>query len=72
MRTRTALFALLATQWIPVASTAELDPALQSAPADAFVAAMIAITRSIGMVVSESGGTVTVFRDGRLEKQIEP
>jgi len=36
------------------------------------VAAMTAITRSIGIVVSESGGTVTVFREGRLEKQIEP
>jgi len=40
MRTRTALFALLATLWIPVASVAELDPALQSTPADAFVAAI--------------------------------
>jgi hypothetical protein len=40
MRTLTALFALLATQWIPVASAAELDPALPSAPADAFVAAI--------------------------------
>ncbi|HPA08443.1 MAG: PAS domain S-box protein [Methanoregulaceae archaeon] len=38
----------------------------------ASVAAMTAITRSIGIVVSESGGTVTVFREGRLEKQIEP
>jgi hypothetical protein len=40
MRTRTALVALLAAHWIPVASAAELDPALPSAPADAFVAAI--------------------------------
>ena len=40
MWTRTALVALLATLWIPVASTAELDPALPPAPADAFMAAI--------------------------------
>ena len=40
MWTRTALVALLATLWIPVAPAAELDPALQSAPADAFMAAI--------------------------------
>ncbi|MDD1710628.1 MAG: PAS domain S-box protein, partial [Methanoregulaceae archaeon] len=38
----------------------------------ASVAAMTKITRSIGIVVSESGGTVTLFLAGRLEKQIEP
>ena len=42
MWTRTALVALLATLWLPVASTAEhgATPALQSAPADAFMAAI--------------------------------
>lgn len=42
MPTRTVLFALLASLWIPVASAAEhgTAPALQSAPADAFVAAI--------------------------------
>ena len=42
MRTRTALVALLATLWIPVAPAAEhgTSLALQSAPADAFVAAI--------------------------------
>ena len=38
----------------------------------ASVAAMTKITQSIGIVVSESGGTVTLFLAGRLEKQIEP
>jgi hypothetical protein len=36
------------------------------------VAAMTKVTRSLGIVVSESGGTITVFRDGKLVKQIEP
>jgi len=42
MQTRTALVALLATLWIPVASAAEhgATPALPLAPADAFVAAI--------------------------------
>ncbi|HSW33830.1 MAG TPA: hypothetical protein VLH36_09475 [Steroidobacteraceae bacterium] len=42
MRTRTALIALLATLWIPMAPAAEHGTtlALQSAPADAFVAAI--------------------------------
>jgi len=42
MRTRTALVALLATLWIPMAPAAEHGTtlALQSAPADAFVAAI--------------------------------
>jgi hypothetical protein len=40
MWTRTALVALLAALWIPVASAAELDPALPPAPADAFMAAI--------------------------------
>lgn len=42
MPTRPALFALLASLWIPVASAAEhgTGPALQSTPADAFVAAI--------------------------------
>lgn len=42
MRTRTALVALLATLWIPVAPAAEHGTtlALQSTPADAFVAAI--------------------------------
>lgn len=38
----------------------------------ASVAAMTKITRSIGIVVSESGGTITLFKDGKLVKQIEP
>jgi diadenylate cyclase len=38
----------------------------------ASVAAMTNITRSIGIVVSESGGTITLFKDGKLVKQIEP
>lgn len=36
------------------------------------VAAMTKVTRSVGIVVSESGGTITIFRDGKLAKQIEP
>ena len=38
----------------------------------ASVAAMTKITRSIGIVVSESGGTITLFKDGEMVKQIEP
>jgi diadenylate cyclase len=38
----------------------------------ASVAAMTKMTRSIGIVVSESGGTITLFKEGTLEKQIEP
>jgi PAS domain S-box-containing protein len=38
----------------------------------ASVAAMTKITRSIGIVVSESGGTITIFRDGTMVKQIQP
>jgi len=38
----------------------------------ASVAAMTKMTRSIGIVVSESGGTITLFKKGTLEKQIEP
>lgn len=42
MRTRTALVTLLATLWIPATSATEYGatPALQSAPADAFIAAI--------------------------------
>jgi PAS domain S-box-containing protein len=36
------------------------------------VAAMTKVTRSVGIVVSESGGTITIFKDGKLAKQIEP
>ena len=38
----------------------------------ASVAAMTKITGSIGIVVSESGGTITLFKNGKMVKQIEP
>ena len=38
----------------------------------ASVAAMTKVTRSVGIVISESGGTVTIFRDGRIARQISP
>jgi diadenylate cyclase len=36
----------------------------------ASVAAMTRCTQSVGIVVSESGGTVTIFRSGKIAKQI--
>lgn len=38
----------------------------------ASVAAMTNMSRSVGIVISESGGTITIFKDGKMVKQIMP
>lgn len=55
-----------------LADTTKIELADGLGTRHASVAAMTQVTRSVGIVVSESGGNVTLFKEGKIVKQFAP